>query len=312
MTFGLLLTALALGFRHGVDWDHIAAIADLSSSAPNRRRGFGLSFVYALGHALVVLALGSAAIAFGSHLPSGVDVWMGRFVGLTLVAMGLWVLLELRRSGRQFRLRSRWMLVLGGTFGGLRRVREATTRRRVVIEHEHPHVHERHGDMTEIHQLRQAHDHAHGTTPVGERITVGAPAMGATGGVRRWWSAEREPTHDHRHRHDLTLAGDASRITGNGTAAGIGLLHGVGFESPTQIAIFVASSSVVGARAGLWLLVAWVAGLLMANTVLAVIAAFGVLQAERNFAVYASIAVVVGVSSLVIGTTALVGVGPLA
>ena len=28
----LLVTALALGLRHGIDWDHIAAIADITST----------------------------------------------------------------------------------------------------------------------------------------------------------------------------------------------------------------------------------------------------------------------------------------
>ena len=28
----LLTTALALGFRHGIDWDHIAAITDITST----------------------------------------------------------------------------------------------------------------------------------------------------------------------------------------------------------------------------------------------------------------------------------------
>jgi len=136
MTLGLVLTALTLGLRHGVDWDHIAAIADLSSTARNRRHGFWLSFVYAGGHGVVVIALGLLAIVFGSALPEGVDVWMGRVVGVTLVVLGAWILIDLARSGRDFRLRSRWILVLGGTFSGLRRVRDARRRRRVVIEHE--------------------------------------------------------------------------------------------------------------------------------------------------------------------------------
>ena len=53
MTTGLLATSFALGLRHGFDWDHIAAIADLNSTADERRRGFALSLYYALGHAVV-------------------------------------------------------------------------------------------------------------------------------------------------------------------------------------------------------------------------------------------------------------------
>src|SRR4051794_39974576 len=30
--FGVYATAIALGFRHGIDWDHIAAITDITSA----------------------------------------------------------------------------------------------------------------------------------------------------------------------------------------------------------------------------------------------------------------------------------------
>src|SRR5947207_12075122 len=113
---GLLLTALVLGIRHGIDWDHIAAITDITSTtsaaeaatehheldhraqpehvhdhggpseesvhgtrrtepghipeahpastqrlAREQRHAVLLGTLYALGHALVVVALGLAA-----------------------------------------------------------------------------------------------------------------------------------------------------------------------------------------------------------------------------------------------------------
>ena len=66
VSLGLLLTSFTLGLRHGFDWDHIAAIADLSGTAESRRRGFALSMLYALGHGAVVFTLGAIAIAAGS------------------------------------------------------------------------------------------------------------------------------------------------------------------------------------------------------------------------------------------------------
>ena len=339
MTIGLLLTALGLGLRHGIDWDHIAAIADLSSSADSRRRGFMLSFLYALGHAVVVVALGSLAILFGAALPDAVDVWMGRVVGLTLVALGAWVLIELLRKGKEFRLRSRWILVLSGTFAGLRRVREANARRRLTIAHEHQHEHEvppamsgspDDGPGANDHDLPFAHDHAHiadgdpiaeparpvaarqGTAPSDRHRQVGGGGgrNGDGPGLahRLGWahSHGHGNSHSHRHSHETTLARSAE-VNGNGTAAGIGVLHGVGIESPTQIAVFVASTSVVGAWAGLSLLLAWVIGLLIANSMLAGLAAFGLLGAERNFVIYATVAAFVGVASLTVGILMLVG-----
>jgi len=79
------------------------------------------------------------------------------------------------------------------------------------------------------------------------------------------------------------------------------MLHGVGFESPTQIAVFVASTSVEGGNVGLMVLLAWVVGLVLANSGLAVLAGLGLLNAERNFTIYATLAVVVAVASIVVG-----------
>lgn len=87
-----LLTAAVLGFRHGFDYDHIAAIADIVSVQNSRRTAFRLGMIYALGHALTVAALGSVVVALGVRLPMGIDRWAERFVGLTLLVLGIYVL----------------------------------------------------------------------------------------------------------------------------------------------------------------------------------------------------------------------------
>jgi high-affinity nickel-transport protein len=51
-----------LGFRHGIDWDHIAALTDLTASRDRVRQSMALATMYAVGHALVVFALGVATI----------------------------------------------------------------------------------------------------------------------------------------------------------------------------------------------------------------------------------------------------------
>ena len=297
MSLGLLLTAFGLGLRHGIDWDHIAAIADLSGTAENRKRGFLLSMTYAVGHGIVVFALGTLAIAFGLAIPDSLDAWMGRIVGLTLIALGAWILLELVRKGRDFRLRSRWMLVIDGTFAGLRRVREGITGRKIVIEHDHDHEH---GD--EPHEAAPAHDHAHVHESVAAPVPVAA-------GWRGW--RERMHQHSHTHSHELALPDQPGAAYGHRTATGIGMLHGVGIESPTQIAIFVASSAVAGVGFGLVLLAAWVIGLIIANAGLALVAGAGLLNAERSFPIYAGLAVIVSVLSIALGTLYLMGLDVL-
>lgn len=140
---GLLATGFGLGLRHGVDWDHIAAIADITGAAPAGGDGaaagagggtrpeswarFFLATLYAAGHAAVVVALGLLAIWTSSLLPAWVDPVMERVVGATLVLLGVWIFASLWRDGMGFRPRSRWMLVFGLAGQGWRRLRGRAT-----------------------------------------------------------------------------------------------------------------------------------------------------------------------------------------
>ena len=87
-----LLSAAILGFRHGFDYDHIAAISDITSVQTSRWRGMRLGLLYALGHAAMVGVLGSAVIVFQLSLPHGIDRIAERLVGLTLLILGVYVL----------------------------------------------------------------------------------------------------------------------------------------------------------------------------------------------------------------------------
>src|SRR4030095_2102057 len=69
LEIGLVATALALGFRHGFDWDHLAALSDIAASQQSRRRSMMLASMYALGHAAVAFAIRAAVILASAHLP---------------------------------------------------------------------------------------------------------------------------------------------------------------------------------------------------------------------------------------------------
>ncbi|MDP6605735.1 MAG: hypothetical protein QF664_05700, partial [Dehalococcoidia bacterium] len=116
--FALIGTGLGLGLRHGVDWDHIAAITDVTGTQPERAKAMRLGALYALGHATVVVLLGLAALWAGSTLPDSMDAAMEAVVGATLLSLGLWLTYSLLRDGSNFQLRSRWMLV----FAAVRRL----------------------------------------------------------------------------------------------------------------------------------------------------------------------------------------------
>ncbi len=157
----LLFSSFAFGFRHGIDWDHIAAITDITSSQRSVRTGLRFATLYAAGHALVVFVIGVVAIALGKELPDSVDSAMGRVVGVTLIVLGVYVLYALIRYREDFRLRSRWMLLFSGVRRGYRWFRGRGVRSAAMdIEHEHAHV---------SHDGFEHHDHDPTTRPTAAR-----------------------------------------------------------------------------------------------------------------------------------------------
>jgi len=287
---GLLLTALALGLRHGIDWDHIAAITDITSTtdvgehaeehhqlehqspeahehahggaeeaavhglvsepAPfspvdppeqkfmaSQRRPILLGTLYALGHALVVVLLGSVALLFGARLPDWVDPIMARVVGLTLVVLGIWVFVSLYnyvRHGGEFRLRSRWMLVFAG--------------------------------------------------------------------VRHAWRRFQAWLHGHEHVEPMEMSSYGPR-----TAFSVGVIHGIGAETATQVLLIAAIGGASSVGLGVPMMIAFVVGLVISNTGIVVVSASGFLASRSRQAIYIAIGIVAGVFSLVVGTVFLFG-----
>lgn len=283
LRLGLFVTTFGFGVRHGIDWDHIAALSDLTSSQQHPRRSMVVATLYVLGHAMVVLLLGCVAILFADELPSSVDGAMERVVGVTLLALGAYVLWSLVRHGRSFRMRSRWMLV----FAAARRVVRWITRERaevVVIDHEHEH------DIAHPHV--EDHDH--------ERVAVGA---GAGGG------AAAAVPHRHPHRHVAVVPDDPFAGYGNVTAWVVGMLHGIGAETPTQVLLFLTAAGAAGKGAGIALLLCFIVGLITSNTAIALATTYGFLRATGSFRVYAGVSVVIAAFSIVVGGLFVAGAG---
>lgn len=282
LSLGLLGTALLLGMRHGIDWDHIAAISDISSSQSDARRSLALSTLYAAGHGLMVLVLGTMAIVAGNLLPASVDRAMERVVGVTLLILGVYVFYSLARYRRGFKMRSRWMLVIDAARRGIARLRSGHPHV-VEIEHEHEHAHDA--------------EHTHPHEELDPANEAPAPLTVA------------QKTHDHRHRHLVEMPADPFVRYGRASTFGIGILHGVGAETPSQVALLVAAAGVGGVAGGVMLLVAFLVGLFISNAGVAIAATYGFLRAGRSFAVYAGIAIVAGITSLALGALYVAGKG---
>lgn len=235
-----LLSAAVLGFRHGFDYDHIAAITDITSLEPSRGRGMRMGLLYVLGHAATVAVLGAAVIGFQRSLPARLDSWAERLVGLTLVVLGLYVFGSMLRQKESFRPRSRAALMIGG-FRWLRR------KARVVI------------------------------SPSGE-------AAGTVDG-------------------DDAVSEPYSR----GTVFTIGIIHGLGAETPSQLLLFLLAANLGGIGRGFLGLGMFLAGLLIMNTLMtaSAVGIFGFSAAKPKM-----LRLVIGFTaaySLIVGTIFLFG-----
>jgi len=92
-----LFSCALLGLRHGFDYDHLAAITDITSVQRTWREGMRLGLLYALGHALTVAVLGAAVIFLHLGLPAHLDAIGERLVGATLIVLALYVLITFLR-----------------------------------------------------------------------------------------------------------------------------------------------------------------------------------------------------------------------
>ena len=266
------MSAFLLGLRHGVDWDHLAAISDIAATQETPRRGVVMSSLYVAGHAAVVFLIGSIAIVTGRNLPGWADAVMGAVVGWTLIILGAYVAYTLIRYRGHVPLRSRWMIVLSAArrayiWARSRLAPRATT----PVSHSHPHS-----------ALATFHHEGDEAPPEG-----------------------RLPRHSHHHVHDP--AHEPFTDYTPATSVGIGMLHGIGAETPTQVLVFLAAAQAGGAAAGIVVLVAFLVGLALSNSVITIGAAFGFLAGRQRSWVYTSLAGATAVVSLFVGVLLVAG-----
>jgi ABC-type nickel/cobalt efflux system permease component RcnA len=280
---GVLISAFLFGFRHGIDWDHIAAITDITGSQDDRRTALLFGSLYALGHGVVVFVIGCFAIVLGERLPSGIDNLMERIVGVTLIILGVFVFVSLIRHGREFRMRSRWMLIFSGVRSVYRRLRSDRSDPGADDAHDEEPVHVHSGDGS-----------------VALAVAEDLPAS-------EWHHGHHGRPGHHHHKHPEP---DAFMNYGKRTAFVVGMIHGIGAETPTQVVIFFAAAGSPGGKTtGVIVLLAFLLGLFSSNTMITLGSSFGFLRASQNWKIYVTVAVLTGTFSLIIGTLFILGRG---
>lgn len=226
--FSILAFALIAGIRHGFDLDHIAAISDITSSQKSAYLGLFYSGLYASGHGIVVIILGILLLAIGQNIPQGLDLIFGKFIGITLIGLGIYVLYSIWRHGRNFKYKSKWMLMFDAISFGYHKL---------------------------LHRF------------------------------------------EFTHRHSKV----ASEKYGTMSVTGIGMIHGLGAETPTQVSVLLALSGIGGGQFAIYFLLLFVIGIFLSNILVAFFSAFGFMQIKSHRRIYLISGIITAIFSIFLG-----------
>jgi high-affinity nickel-transport protein len=121
-------------------------------------------------------------------------------------------------------------------------------------------------------------------------------------GARYGWRRLQARLHGHEHVEPLEMSSYGTR-----TALGVGMIHGIGAETGTQVLLIAAVGGAASAGLGVPMLLAFVLGLLISNFAIVVVSSVGFVASQTREMIYVAVGAVAGVFSLVIGTVFLFG-----
>jgi len=233
-----LFSCALLGLRHGFDYDHLAAISDITSVQRGWRQGMKLGLLYALGHALTVAVLGAAVIFLHLSLPAHLDAIGERLVGATLIVLALYVFV-------------------------------AYLRRKPLGEHRH--------------------------------IPRSRIALLVSGARYVHWRVMRVADPDRPKPDPFAFRYD------RGSVFVVGIIHGLGAETPSQLLLFLLAANLGGTSRGFFGLLSFIGGLLVMNTLMTASAAGIVAGSRPRPRLQAFVTSLTAVYSFVIGVVFLLG-----
>ena len=294
-TLGLITTALVLGIRHGFDWDHLAAITDVTSTtatadaaelehdaAHEHTAQHHVAHEHEHGGRDEIVAHDAPAGA-ADHLHRH-DPPAPRFLS------------EQRRAlllGSMYALGHASVVALLGTlallFGAvlpdwvddvMGPVVGATLLFLGVWVFVSLYQYARHG-----HEFR-----------------LRSRWMLVFDSARYAWRRFQARLHGHEHVDPMEMSSYGVR-----TAYGVGLIHGIGAETGTQVLLIAAIGGASSQGLGFPMMVAFIVGLLISNSIVVLLTATGFIASRFRQRLYVVIGVVAGTFSIVIGTIFLLG-----
>jgi high-affinity nickel permease len=96
----VVVVAIALGFRHASDPDHLAAVSTLAATGKERaaRSAARLGLAWGAGHATSLFVFGLPVVLYSAYLPARVQSWAETSVGFVIVALAVLLLARWRRG----------------------------------------------------------------------------------------------------------------------------------------------------------------------------------------------------------------------
>jgi high-affinity nickel-transport protein len=301
-SLGVLGGALALGIRHGIDWDHIAAITDITSTTSSSREPHegwligepGVTFTDESDHV-------AAEMARRRPVAGGSDTAVATVHSGSVRTLGSTNITAVQR--RAIYLASLYAVGHGTvvTILGLL----ALLASQFLPSWIDP-VMERVVGVTLV--LLGAYlcyslvQYFRGKA----EFRLRSRWMLIFAGVRNMWTSLWARIHGHRHEHVHVHGIDQY---GPRTAYMVGMIHGVGAETGTQVLIIATAVGAGTKVMGVAALFAFVIGVLISNSFVTIATTFGFVSARRRQLVYVGAGLFAAVFSLAVGVIFLFAAG---
>jgi len=308
---GITSAALALGLRHGIDWDHIAAITDITSTTaelPESEKWLtgepGVMLTdeshHSIGHSheeTATAVVAATAVAAGhdpahTHAESAQESSNGRnadarsgrlsavtgFVSKQRSALWLGGLYALGHGGVVFALGVMAIIARGFLPDWIDPVMERVVGVTLILLAFYL--------FYAIYRFFRS----------GEEVRLKSRWMLVFSGARNAYEGIRARVFGKPRKHV-----HAETQYGARTALGIGAIHGIGAETGTQVLLITTAVGAASQAAGVVALLAFIVGLLISNTVITVVSTVTVVSSSRRQWWYVAAGGIAAVFSLVVG-----------
>jgi hypothetical protein len=314
-SIGIISAALALGIRHGIDWDHIAAITDITSTTAAmdeeeavlvKEPGFMLTDEshHAIGHeheseapqaAITPVAYTATAQVSDTHQHEPLPLHHPHYHqhdGVVPERNGT-LATHLERQRPALLLGTMYALGHGAVVLVLGLI--AILARQFLPDWIDP-VMERVVGVTLLFLAAYLFYSLYRFFRGEGDFQLRSRWMLVFAGVRNLWGAAREKIFGHKHEHVHEV-----RSYGVRTALGIGVIHGIGAETGTQALVIATAVGAQSQAAGIVALVAFLIGLLISNSFVTVVSTAGFVSSGRRKWIYVGAGVLAAAFSFVIG-----------